>query len=84
MVVLSDGDELTLSDLPEEMTSPTQTLGRVRFELPPEGISLEEVEKEIIKYALSLHQGNQSQTAKFLGITRSALIYRMQKFEMDE
>ena len=29
---------------------------------------------------LKKFDGNQSQTARYLGITRSALIYRMQKF----
>ncbi len=84
MVVLSDGENLTLLDVPEYTSKPLQIFGRVKFELPAENISLDEVEGEIIRYALDMHNGNQSQTARYLGITRSALIYRMQKFGFDE
>jgi two-component system NtrC family response regulator len=84
MVVLSDGENLTLLDVPEYTSKPLQIFGRVKFELPAENISLDEVEREIIRYALDMHNGNQSQTARYLGITRSALIYRMQKFGFDE
>lgn len=84
MVVLSDGMNLTLADIPEHVNRPRQVFGGVKFELPAEGMSLDEVEHEIIRYALTLHNGNQSQTARYLGITRSALIYRMQKFGLDD
>jgi DNA-binding NtrC family response regulator len=84
MVVLSDENTLTIADVPEYVTQPAQVFGNVKFELPTDGISLEEVEREIIRYALAMQNGNQSQTARYLGITRSALIYRMQKFGLDE
>jgi two-component system NtrC family response regulator len=84
MVVLSDGESLTLSDAPEYVSKPLQIFGNVKFELPLDPISLDDVEGEIIRYALDMHNGNQSQTARYLGITRSALIYRMQKFGFDE
>lgn len=79
MVVLSDAESLTLSDVPEYISRPLQVFGSVKFELPAESISLDEVERDLIRYALDMHNGNQSQTARYLGITRSALIYRMQK-----
>ena len=79
IVVLSDGEKLTLSDVPDYIGKPLQIFGNVKFELPAGSISLDEVEREIISYALETHNGNQSQTARYLGITRSALIYRMQK-----
>jgi len=84
MVVLSDGEKITLQDVPQSITKPVETFGNVRLELPSENISLDAVEREIIRYALDMHNGNQSQTARYLGITRSALIYRMQKFGFDE
>jgi DNA-binding NtrC family response regulator len=83
MVVLSDENSLTLEDVPEYISHPLQIFGSVKFELPSESISLDEVEREIIRYALEMHNGNQSQTARYLGITRSALIYRMQKSGLD-
>ena len=84
MVVLSDEQNLTSADVPEYVKKPSQNFGNVRFELPAENISLDEVEREIINHALEMHDGNQSQTARYLGITRSALIYRMQKSDSDE
>lgn len=83
MVVLSDGETLTLDDVPDYITKPLQVFGGVKFELPPDPISLDEVEREIIRYALEMHNNNQSQTARYLGITRSALIYRMEKHSLD-
>jgi DNA-binding NtrC family response regulator len=84
MVVLSDGNSLTMTDVPDYIGKPLQIFGGVKFELPAENISLDDVELEIIRYALAMHNGNQSQTARYLGITRSALIYRMQKLGFDE
>ncbi len=83
MVVLSDDNYLTLADVPDYITEPIQVFGNVKFDLPTDGISLEEVESEIIRYALAKQNGNQSQAARYLGITRSALIYRMQKFGLE-
>ena len=84
IIVLSDAESLTLADVPEYISRPAQIFGSVKFELPAESISLDEVERDLIRYALDMHDGNQSQTARYLGITRSALIYRMQKFGFDE
>lgn len=47
--------------------------------LPPHGIILDEVEKEYILEALKMTKGNKLQAAKLLGISRSALIYRIEK-----
>ena len=48
--------------------------------LPSQGIVLDEVEKNYILEALKLKKGNKLQAAKMLGISRSALLYRMQKY----
>ena len=85
MVVLSDGERVTMDDVPEPVKNPAaNSFAGVRLELPAENISLEAVEREIIRHALEMHDGNQSQAARYLGITRSALIYRMQKADSDE
>jgi DNA-binding NtrC family response regulator len=83
LVVLSNGERVTFDDLPAEIRRSNSDFGNVRLELPAEGISLEEVEREILRRALEMHNGNQSQTANYLGITRSALIYRMQKYNLN-
>ena len=48
--------------------------------IPPQGIILEKVEKEYILEALRMQKGNKSETAKLLGVSRSALIYRIEKY----
>ncbi|HRH46446.1 MAG TPA: sigma-54 dependent transcriptional regulator, partial [Pyrinomonadaceae bacterium] len=82
MVVLSDQETLSLRDVPENIKDFQSSSENLWFSLPAEPIDLEAVECEIIREALKRFDGNQSQTARYLGITRSALIYRMQKFEL--
>jgi DNA-binding NtrC family response regulator len=48
--------------------------------IPPQGIILDGVEKEYILEALRVRKGNKTQAAKLLGISRSSLIYRMEKY----
>ena len=50
------------------------------FDLPPQGISLEGVEKELIVRALEKFNWNQTHAAQYLDISRKTLIYRMEKF----
>jgi DNA-binding NtrC family response regulator len=50
-------------------------------EAPPlEGMSLDEVERHLIRKALERHGGNVSQAAEALGLSRSALYRRIEKF----
>ena len=80
MVVLARGETITVEDLPEHIRQPAAHVANVLLELPPNGLSIEQVEREIIRQALEMHRGNQTRAARYLDITRSALIYRMQKF----
>jgi DNA-binding NtrC family response regulator len=45
-----------------------------------EGMSLEEVERYLIQKALERYQGNVSEAARFLGLSRSGLYRRLQKY----
>lgn len=51
--------------------------------LPPEGICIEEVEKEYIKQALARFDGNQTKAAKALGLSLDTLRYRRKKFGLE-
>jgi hypothetical protein len=53
------------------------------MELPDEGVSLEDVEKNLLVAALQKHTWNQARAAAYLRITRSTLMYRMQKFGIE-
>ena len=48
--------------------------------LPPHGISIEEVEKELIQQALARFNGNQTKAAQCLRMSRDTLRYRIKKF----
>lgn len=48
-----------------------------QFRLPEEDLDLEELEFEIVKMAMDKFNGNKTQTAKYLGLTPSALRSRL-------
>lgn len=56
--------------------------GGLDLSIPDGGISLEEVEKELIRKALEKSGGNRSEAARLLKIPRHVLIYRLEKFEL--
>ena len=60
MAVLSNGERIAIEDLPENVRQPRQNAGGVLFELPPDGVSLEEIEKEILRRALDMTGGNRT------------------------
>ena len=54
-----------------------------RVILPPEGISIESVEKAYIMQALTRYRGNQTRAAKCLGMSLDTLRYRRKKFGLE-
>ncbi len=50
--------------------------------VPPVGVSLAVLERAVIRFALERHGGNQTRAARFLHLSRSALLYRMQKYHL--
>jgi len=80
LVVLSVGDEVTLADLPDFLQRERSQADAIELNLPPGGISLERVERDLIVRALEKFNWNQTQAARYLDISRRTLIYRMEKF----
>ncbi|GBF35387.1 response regulator [Desulfocucumis palustris] len=78
--IICHGNEITPEDLPIEIQEISEgyEMGSV-VRIPENGISLEDLEKELIIKALEKSKGNQTRAAQLLGITRSALLYRVQK-----
>lgn len=58
--------------------------GTLDFELPPEGIVLDEIQKKFILAALKRTNGNKTKAAKLLGLSRDTLRYRIDKFQLDD
>ena len=82
-LVLDRDGRLGIDDMPVRLRSADQQVGTLRMELPDDGISLENVEKELLLAALQKHNWNQTRAAAYLRITRSTLLYRMQKFALE-
>jgi two-component system NtrC family response regulator len=81
--ILRRGEEIGQGEL--GLPGPASRVGEgggLNLEIPPEGVSLEEVEKELIRKALARSGGNRSEAARLLRIPRHVLIYRLEKFEM--
>jgi DNA-binding NtrC family response regulator len=81
MLVLSNGEEITENDLPDELRGVAPSVESAPFfsEIPDEGISLEAVERELLLRALEKAGGNQTRAAQLLDISRRTFIYRMEK-----
>jgi two-component system NtrC family response regulator len=80
LVVLARGPRITIEDLPESLRRERPPLDALHLELPPQGISLEAVERELILRALERFNWNQTQAARYLDLSRKTLIYRMEKY----
>ncbi|MEW5898476.1 MAG: sigma-54 dependent transcriptional regulator [Bacillota bacterium] len=78
--IICQGNEILPEHLPKELLASQKTTAGPVINFPDQGISLEEVEKELILKALEKTGGNQTKAAQLLGITRSALLYRSQKY----
>jgi two-component system NtrC family response regulator len=78
--VLKRGGTITESELPDKLGREKMSVENILLNLPDEGISLEDLEKNLIIKALEKHKSNQTRAAEYLGITRPTLIYRMEKY----
>jgi DNA-binding NtrC family response regulator len=82
LMVFSQNDIIEVKDLPEEILHPQLTVGNAVLHIPPEGVSMAQVEKELVLTALERNQWNQTRAANFLRISRNVLIYRMQRYRL--
>ena len=65
---------------PGDFTTLTRSVTATPFRLPPEGLSLEDLERQLLVQALERSGGNQTQAAQLLGINRDQVRYRIEKF----
>jgi len=82
-IILGNDETVLLEHLPLEIVARASNPGGApmsAFRLPPEGIDIEEVEKELIRQALEITEWNQSKAAKKLTLGIDAFRYRMKKF----
>ena len=85
MVLLRETDHLSLRDVPEEIRSAGRAgHDEFSFELPARGLDLMKFERHIIVETLRMLDGNQSAAARYLNIPRHVLVYRLEKFEIEQ
>jgi len=66
---------------PHDFTTLTRpAAGLLLFQLPPNGVVLEEVERQLLVQALERAHGNQTHAGHLLGINRDQVRYRIEKF----
>ncbi len=82
MIVLNTGERLDVQHLPAKIRSTPFSSRSQVVELPPEGYSLEALEKEVVVQALERNAWNQTRAAAFLRVPRHTLIYRMEKYDI--
>ena len=91
-MILASGEVLHVEHLPPEIGAaqverplpPATPAHAAGMTLPAEGVSLEEVERDLVRQALEATEGNQVRAARLLGISRDALRNRMKKFGLGE
>jgi DNA-binding NtrC family response regulator len=76
-VTLSTGSKLDVADI--YLDSPSQRAAAGPAPVIPSGMTLEQWEEEMIREALRQADGNKSQAARALGLSRNALRYRLSK-----
>jgi len=81
-MILGQGATLTVKDFAFSLDSAGD--GRARagrlLDLPPEGIDMEALERDLVRQALEASGGNQSRAAQLLGMTRDQIRYRLEKY----
>ncbi|MEK6765816.1 MAG: sigma-54 dependent transcriptional regulator [Planctomycetota bacterium] len=87
-VILCKGDLITEEHLPVALVKDSMSgcengkdnvLKMVDFNLPPEGISIDELEKHLVLQALKKSKNNKTKAAKLLGLSRGTFRYRLEK-----
>jgi two-component system NtrC family response regulator len=84
IVILRHGDKIEEQDLPGKITRIMGNKLAQILNLPDDGFSLPELEKEAVLQALQHCHWNQTKAADFLRIPRHTLVYRMEKYAIEK
>ncbi len=78
-VILCPGEQITPRELPPQVLPDDYTIDSTS-EIPQNGLTLKNMEKEAIRTTLKQTEGNKSQTAKLLGIARQTLLNKIKEY----
>jgi two-component system, NtrC family, response regulator AtoC len=83
-MILEETTHITAASLPLAIShlGGRQAVAPMAPVIPDEGMSLEDSERALLGRALGKTQGNQTQAARLLKITRDTLRYKMKKFNL--
>jgi transcriptional regulator with PAS, ATPase and Fis domain len=65
---------------PADLALPLEPHEQPQFQLPRDGVKLDEVERQLLLQALERARGNQARAGELLGINRDQVRYRLRKF----
>ncbi len=82
MTILLAGQTVNADNLPVEIKTARQGGKNTLVSLPENGLSLEQLEIELIRQALEKTSGNRTRAARLLGLTRDTLLYRLKKYSL--
>lgn len=82
ILLLEEADTIGLEHLPAEIRGAPDA--EEALHLPPQGVDLEDLERDLIIQALRRTGGNKSQAARLLGVSRDTLRYRIDKHGLEE
>jgi DNA-binding NtrC family response regulator len=81
-MLMEEGPEITKEHL-DFLTKAAPLSGEVdspAWRIPPAGVNLDEITRDLIVQALERCGGNRAQAAKLLGMSRPTMIYRIEKY----
>ena len=79
ILLLDDSESIRVEALPVELRGAGSTNGRPLV-LPPAGVDLEALERDLMCQALDRADGNKTNAARLLGLSRDTLRYRLEKY----
>ncbi|MDD2733828.1 MAG: sigma-54 dependent transcriptional regulator [Desulfuromonadaceae bacterium] len=88
LIILGQSRNIVVSELPKHMVGqpilPIEQSGNLLKELPPSGVTLQDVQSELIYKTLQLFDGNRTFAAKAMGISRKSLWERIERFGLSD
>jgi DNA-binding NtrC family response regulator len=84
LVVMTDGDSISLSDMPAEIVQSATRNAKGRLRLPADGVDLdkelEDYERQWLQEALQQAKQSKSEAARLLGVDRNRINYLCRKY----
>jgi two-component system, NtrC family, response regulator PilR len=82
-VLMAESNYIEPTDLSSEITSTSIFAGGIPFDLPPDGLDIEALEKGLIVKAMERADWVIGKAAPLLGMSYKTLQYRLEKFEIE-